>query len=193
LTTLNLQVSASTDDAREDGDGVVWVDYQAVKLLGSLNWGGFRWDGITIPNGATINAADFQVYLYDSGYDDIEVDIYGEDGNDPGTFTSSNSDISDRTLTSASVNESASDVGTGWYSMPDVASIVQEIVDTYGGLSNEALVLIEDALAGVSLWQRTYDGDTALAAKLDIDYTALIAGPLVGRVPVGSLVHGGLV
>jgi hypothetical protein len=198
VTTLNLQVAASADDACEDGSsGNVYDTANNVYLTDSDYWGGFRWQSVTIPSGATIDSADLQVWLSDTGHDDIEVDIYGHDVADAGAFSggSGTYDISGRARTSASVNESSSSTGTGWHSMPDVKAVVQEIVDDAGGLSSAGLALIEDGLAGIDLYQTAYDGNSDHAAKLDIDYTAAagVAGGLVNRIPIESLVHGGLV
>lgn len=172
MTTLNLQVGASTDDACEGGGGGMVLTNDNVYLLSSSDWGGFRFTNVTIPNSATIDSATLQVYVSDTDYDDIELDIYGEDADNPGTFLSSGYNISGRSRTSASVNKSATGVGVGWYSMPDVKTIIQEIIDEAWWDSGDALVLIEDGLTGVNLYQRAWDHTSSQAAKLDIDYTA---------------------
>jgi hypothetical protein len=182
VTTLNLQVAASADDADEDNGGNVNITHNYVYLLGTDDWVGFRFQSVTIPSGATIDAATLQVYLADAAHDDIELDIYGQNVADAAAFSagSGNHDISGRTLTTAKVNESSGSTGTGWHSMPDVKSVVQEIVDDQGGLSSAGLVLIEDGLVGVDLYQDAYDLSTSLCAKLDIDYTPA-AGGLAGE------------
>lgn len=195
MTTVNLQVGDSADDAMENDIGFVYLPDGVVYLRGVGDWGGFRWTGVTVPKDATIDSATFQVYLTTTDHDDIELDIYGEDADNPGTFQGgSTSDISGRTRTSAKVNESASSVGVGWHSMPDVKTIVQEVVDRGGWSSGNALVIVEDCLAGIDVDQRAWDGDSGNAAKLDIDYSVAAAAalPLLSGDGIHSLVFGGV-
>jgi len=193
MTTLNLQVGASTDDADEATDGTMDLTSVNVFLIVATNWAGLALNDVTVPQGATVDTGTLQISIPSTDYDDVYVDVYGEDEDDPGTFTSDNGDISGRTPTTAKKSVSASGVGTGWYSIT-VTDPVQEIVNRGGFASGNDLVLIMDAQTSINLRFKAYDGDSGLAAKLDIDYTAAagIAGPLVNRIPLGSLVHGGL-
>lgn len=67
MATFSTNVLASTDDARNiDGNGT----YSAVaqtQHLGKFNttdiyWNGFRWNNVTVPQGATINSATITLY-----------------------------------------------------------------------------------------------------------------------------------
>lgn len=195
MTTLNLQVAASADDAHEGGGGVMNLTNAVVYIYDSSYWGGVRFQNVTVPQAATINSAPLQIDITSATYDDVYVDVYGEDEDSASQFTTDNGDISGRTPTTAKTSKSETGAGAGWYSI-DMATAVKEIIDRGGWSSGNNLALLLDGTSGVSLKFTSYDGDSADAAKLDIDYVAAaagIAGPLVGRVPVGSLVHGGLV
>jgi len=193
VTTLNLQVAASSDDADEVSDGTMDLTSVNISLTAAAQWGGLRWNNVTVPQGATIDTGTLQISIPSTDYDDVYVDVYGEDEDDPGTFTTDNSNISGRTPTTAKKSVSAAGVGTGWYSIT-VTDPVQEIVNRGGFASGNDLVLIMDAQTSISLRFKAYDGDSGLAAKLDIDYTAAGAAglPVVSGEGIHSLVFGGV-
>jgi hypothetical protein len=196
MTTLNLQVAASADDADEGSVGNTDTTRIITMLYTDQWWIGFRWQSVTIPTGATIDTATFHGYISSTAYDDVHVEVFGDNVGDAAVFTagSGNYDISGRSLTSASVTKDEDAAGSGWYSITGLASIVQEIVDDAGGLSGDALALVMDGTTGVELRFKAYDNDPPDAAKLDIDYTppSEAAGPLVNAPRLKSLVHGGL-
>lgn len=194
MTTLNLQVAASTDDAYESSGGGMDLDTNYLRSEDGRT-AGMRFNNVTIPQGgATVNTAVLQIDIYDAAYDDLDNTLYCEDEDDPGTFTVDDFNITGRTKTSASVSDTTSSAGTGWHSFTDAATPVQEWVDRPGRSSGDDLVLLmyEDGAAALRFW--AWDYDTSLAAKLDIDYTAAagVAGRLVNAIPLKSLVHGGL-
>ena len=189
MTTLNLQVAASTDDAWQNAAGTVDTTAAIIGTLSTGNmWAGFRFNNVTVPQGATINTATLQLYLNTTANDDLVADFYCEAADDAGTFTTGASNISSRSRTTAKASVSATAIGVGWYSVTGLAAAVEEVTDRAGWASGNDLAIILDALAGISFQCRTWDFDTSLAAKLDIDYTAASAGqPTIAR---GRLVPG---
>lgn len=171
MTTLNLQVSASSDDAFENAVGTVTTNGTTMVFNNAGYWIGYRFTNVTIPQGATINMATLSYYVTSTTRDDNEQDVYGNDVDDAATFTTAASNISSRTLTTAKTTVSADSVGVGFYAV-DVTAIVQEIIDRAGWASGNDLALLMDALTGVNLAPDTYDNVAANAAKLDIDYSA---------------------
>ena len=176
MTTLNLQVAASSDDAFESAAAAVTLNGLTIPLAAAGQWGGLRFNNVTIPQGATINTATLQIYIHSTATDNVQADFYCEAADDAGTFTTGSGDISGRARTTAKVSVSANNVGTGWYSVTGMAPAVQEVTDRGGWASGNDLVVIIDPVAGTDLQFRTWDHDTSLAAKLDIDYTAASAG-----------------
>lgn len=183
MTTLNLQVGASADDADEDASGDTDITRIITQIYNDNWWIGFRWQSVTIPSGATIDSATFQGYVINYTYDNVHTEIFGDNVGDAAAFSagSGNYDISGRTDTLASVTKDEDSVGMGWYSITGLAPIIQEIVDDAGGLSSDALALTMDGTTGADFRFRSYDASGSEAAKLDIDYTVVFP-PVPGRV-----------
>jgi hypothetical protein len=178
MTTLNLQVSASLDDSREETDGTVAPTSTSVRINGSDKWGGFRFTNVTVSPGSTINTATFQYYIESTAEDDVNHIVYCEDADSSAQFTTSSYDITNRARTTASVYEVQLAAGAGWRSAPDIADLVQEVIDRVGWASGNALSVLVKGNYNASpyLYIESYDGASAQAAKLDIDYTAGGAG-----------------
>jgi hypothetical protein len=178
MTTLNLQVGASLDDSREDADTSTSPTSSSIRLNETDSWGGFRFQNVTIPQGSTINSADFQYYIEDVDHDDVNHVIYCEDADTSAQFSASSSDISGRAQTTASVHEVQLAAGAGWRSAPDISALIQEVVDRPSWASGNALsVLVRGNYDSAPFcYVESYDGNSAQAAKLDIDYTAPSAG-----------------
>ena len=54
--SLGIQVGADSDDAEEDDGGGVILNNDKLEL-GQKQWVGFRFNSVTVPQGATINSA----------------------------------------------------------------------------------------------------------------------------------------
>jgi len=165
MTTVNLQVGASADDARQNGTSMNLTNTNII-IASTTAYGGFRWT-TTIPAGATIDSADVQFNAYTTTRDDPNVDIYFEANVAAGTFTSGASDITNRTQTTAKSNWNGSGIGTGWHTI-SVTAVVQEVSDIGAITAPAALVY---GVTGTDIALRTYDHTTSLAAKLDVTYT----------------------
>lgn len=197
-TTLNLQVGAGADD------GVWWegttsffngVGFGQAGYLDSTNTAGnvfLRFTSITIPNGATINTAVLTLHA-DASNSAVVVNwrmsaIDADSAAAPTTYSGAET----ATRTTATVDFS----GVAAWSAGDnktfsgLESIYQELVDRGGWSSgNNAVHYTEDngstTLTGRIRKDTHYDGDTASAAKLDIDYTAGGGGTAVQDI-IGS-------
>jgi len=81
---------------------------------------------VLVPPGASVTSSYIQVYVPFA--DDPGLTIRGEIN--PADFTTTNYDISSRTLTTAGVSWTASNIGTGSYkNSPDISAVIQEIID----------------------------------------------------------------
>jgi hypothetical protein len=171
VTTLHLQVSASSDDARESGAGAVSITVTIMTMNSGNAWMGWRFLNVTIPQAAVINSATLQLFVDSTSTDDPDGDIYGNDVDSAATFTTASNDISGRALTTAKTTWTATGVGGGAFiSAPSVTSVVQEIIDRGSWASGNNLALLYDALTGSGFSVRAYDNLASEAAKLDIDY-----------------------
>lgn len=134
--------AASTDDARQSGgSGTVTTDTTNCIMASSNTWSGHRWPNVNIPQGATITSAVMRIYVHNTTYDDVNWNIYLEDTDNAAAFTTSANNISGRSKTSA-VTWSATALGTGYKSTPDLASKVQAVIDRPGWVSGNALAVL---------------------------------------------------
>lgn len=178
-TTLNLQVGASSDDGIERrSDGVVasiqgfWRCFSNTTLSSAFD-GLCRFTSVTVPKGATIDAADCTLLMNDITQDDADLSIFCEDTDDAATMGSGTNDLTNRTRTTASTAWVQSSIGLISVTTPDIASAVQEVVDRAGWASGNALAVYFRARTDLiaELEVVSYDASTIDAAKLDIDYT----------------------
>jgi hypothetical protein len=179
------QVAAGADDADEFDDGSGFgAGASTVQLHANTNAaarrnGGFRFTSIAIAQAATIQNAYLQLFVTNTDTDDPLITISAQDADNPVNF-SDDADVTTRvgSRTTATVAVSATGVGVGWYLIPGLTAIIQEIVDRGGWASGQAMViLIEGSAASASSFTvRSYDGDSGEAAKLTITVGA--ADPL---------------
>lgn len=173
MTTLAKQVAASADDAWQNATGTVAITGNDIGSLSTGNfWAGWRFQNVTIAQGQVLTSAIFEGYVYDATYDDVYGNFHCEDVDNATQFTTGASDISGRTLTTAYTGVGATGVGVGWYAV-DITTAAQEVIDRGGWASGNAMNVILDCLASVSLRYRQYDySDGSSAAKLTFTYTA---------------------
>ena len=178
--TFEKRVVASTDDAEQDtGTGAMTLTSIDLDMSPTAQYVGMRWTNVLVPAGATIVDAriQFTTQSVTTGANPTAV-ITGHDVDNAPTFTSTNGDITSRVSTTASVNWSIPPwptVGQEGAAQltPNLASIVQEIVDRAGWASGNSMVLkISQYIGGGTerdAW--TWNGDSAQAPKLTISYT----------------------
>lgn len=152
-TTLNVPIRTSSDDAEEAGGSTKTMylgsnDLEMVHDNGADQTIGLRFTGITAPPGSTINNAYVQFTTQATPTAVTSLTIKGEATDNPGTFTSALGNISSRTTTSAAVVGWTPPVWTTVGSAgadqqtPNLATIVQELVNRPGWASGNAIVLI---------------------------------------------------
>jgi hypothetical protein len=95
---------------------------------------------------------------------------YGELATNAAAFTTTASDITNRSLTTATTVWSGANIGAGDHDLT-VTSIVQEIVNQGGWASGNAMALLMYGTTAI-LQITSYDTSTTLCARLAIDYTA---------------------
>ena len=175
LTTLGVQVAASSDDAEESASGSVYLNSTDLELVydGSNQTVGMRFNGVGIPKNAFINGAYVQFQVDETNSEATYLTIMGEAQDNPGTFLSSSWNISSRLRTTASVGWSpGSWLVPGQAGVdqrtPNISAIIQEIVNRPGWISGNPLVII---ISGTG--QRiasAYDGSQAGAPKLYVEW-----------------------
>lgn len=134
--------------------------------------GYFRFQNITIEQGATISSAYLKPYK--SGYPDRTLSVKGFDKDDVSAPTAG-SDLAASNFTTAGITNFVTGTGEGQITSPDIKDIVQEIVDRAGWSSgNSMMFALWIALAYPSttlLNLRGYDYSSGSeAAELVIEY-----------------------
>lgn len=149
-TTVLAPISNDHDDAEEKASGFVVIRSIDTDLVrsGSNQVVGLRFEGLNIPNGATIVNASIQFTASNSRFEATSLILKGENTDNAAAFTNSiRNNISSRPKTAAAVSWSPAPwaaVGDATVDQqtPDLSSIIQEIVDRPGWSSNNALALI---------------------------------------------------
>ena len=171
--TLTYQVSAPLDDAHAKK----WSTYQKLNenaLVVGRNRAGMRFGNVEIPQGARIVKAKLKICAYTRDLSgQVDAKVYAEAADNVDLFSNSHR-LSDITLTNASqawdwTTTWSSDT---WYESPDIAHVIQEVVDRPGWSANNAIVILclagNSTSADRSFW--SYDGDPDKAAQLEITY-----------------------
>ena len=191
--TITKSVAADSDDAEEAGPDATGTYSPGHMDLGSSDieltedhdtGGGYsggtqkvglRFTAMTIPAGATITDAylTFRAVSADSpmsNSDATNLTIKGQLIANAPTFTTTDDNISNRTLTTAA----ASWVPTSWttgtdYNSPSIVSVIQEIVNQGAWASGNAIAIIITGTGHRA--SQSHDTASATAAKLVVTYT----------------------
>ena len=173
---INVRVSAGNDDAEERSDGSMYRSSSDLELVddGSRRQTvGMRFNGIDIPQGATILNAYVQFQVDETNSGSVVVEIRGQDNDNATTFTSSDGNITSRPTTAASVTwapptwTSVGAAGPGQRT-PDLQDIIQEIVKRTGWAANNSLVIIMTGSGERTA--ESYNGKSSAAPLLHIEY-----------------------
>lgn len=179
MADFNGQVADDNDDAGTlDG---TWSLTNHWLSLG-YDWSepdktGLRFQNVTIPNGATILTAKIELKAVNSDSSTTcSVKIYAEDVDDASAFsTEANFDGRDKTPVAgiAWTNIGAWTNGS-WYDSPSIVSAIQNVVNRGGWASGQdmaILILDNSSDEGAARFARSYENETAGAAKLTITYS----------------------
>ncbi|MET1072458.1 MAG: hypothetical protein ABWY11_07425, partial [Umezawaea sp.] len=153
MPTRDLQVAASTDDARNAaGNGMFNATVTTQHLgrnAGIDYWAGLRFANVAVPQGAVIQSASLD--LYSSGVaagSSVPVVFHGEKSANPAAFSNTTAGKPEgRTRTAATVTKTFDpaqwnpETGFG-VDVVDVTALVQEIVDQPAFASGNAIALI---------------------------------------------------
>ena len=171
---LIIDVEDGLNDALQDPDLSVKVAFGWVTLNSPEHYGALRFAIPEIPQGATIVAAEFLVYVDGTDVDSPRLEIYGELAPNPPIFAVDPENISARPKTLASVVWSADDVGDGWVQSPSIVSVIQELIDQPMWMPNQHIVLLLDATNQASNLApfefRQYDNSPDFAPRLGIQW-----------------------
>jgi RHS repeat-associated protein len=129
----------------------------------------FRFTGITIPSGATIEAA-YLTLVEGQWNTGTSLKISADDSQNPSAPTSA-ADHTSKTRTSAGVSWTSGSADYAWHNTPDLTSVVQELVNSYSYSSGAIQILVDNngSSSGAEAAGSTYE-NTGYAPKLYIRY-----------------------
>jgi PKD repeat protein len=176
-TTIEVRVAASLDDAEEKLSGGMRLtssDLEFVYDSGNQTVG-IRFNGLTIPPGAAIVNAFIQFQVEESASEATTLTIEGQAVDNAPTFADVRYNVSSRLRTTASVPWSPvpwttkGDAGPEQQT-PNIATVIQEIVNRPGWSSGNSLVII---IAGTGeRVAESFDGIPDAAPLLHIEYSS---------------------
>jgi fibronectin type 3 domain-containing protein len=176
--TLDVPVRAGADDAEER------TSSGAVTLTsGDLNLGqdganaqmsGLRFTGVALPKGVTIITAWLQFQVDEASTTTASLTVAGAAADDAGPFTTTARNVSTRPRTAASVPWTPATWPTAGaraaeQRTPNLAAVLQEIVDRPGWSGGNALVLVVSGSGERTA--ESCDGGAAKAPVLHVEYT----------------------
>lgn len=178
MPTLTLTVAQSSDDGQESGAGTMNIVATSTAALNSITWLAHRYQ-VNIPQGAIIHSVIPSVVVPDASFDDPRFNIYAQVANDAPTLTTTANDITNRSRTEAYVNWTATGLGTGTKTGPNLAPVFQEIINRPGWQSGNHIMLIWDALTSCLFAFWAYDNSPATAMILTVEYEVpAVASPM---------------
>ncbi len=173
--SLERRVSSGLDDAEEKHNGKMYLNSSDLELVrdGSNQVVGIRFRDISIPKGSRIVHAYVRFTVDEKTRERTSLRIYGEKSAQASHYRNAKHDITDRAKTShyaawqpaswKKIGESGKKERT-----PDLASIVQEIVDQKGWKNGNPLAfIIEGSGKRVAV---SYEGNAQKAPLLQIEY-----------------------
>jgi outer membrane protein assembly factor BamB len=194
--TNTFQVTSSADDVNEDGatfttnGGTIWLGNASSA---AASYAAFRFTNIAIPRGATISSAKLKVYSSQGQWINLSFSLAGELSGNSAAFSSSNKP-SQRVLTSQKISHTSNQSWSAstWYTLDEMATVIQEIVNQPGWNSGNSLSVIVKGTGNT--WGRKFiagmDSSTANAPSLVISFssgsspTATPAGATATRTPL---------
>lgn len=179
-----LRVGFNEDDAEQLADTTIALNGQDLDLVNG-RWAALRFRDVGIPPGATIVHAFVQfAAAAGSNTGVLGVKIDGELVANAPAFTTTAGSIAALPKTSAAVSVSWNPVPSPWPTgdvganelTPDLAGIVQEIVDQAGWAEGNALALTFQGVSGTGLRKAySHENRTDLAAVLSVHYIEPVA------------------
>ncbi|MBN1670496.1 MAG: hypothetical protein JXR37_05665 [Kiritimatiellae bacterium] len=172
-----FRIRSGADDVEEYATGQVYLDSSDLELTEAEQGEqtvGLRFTGVRVPYGATVRNAAVQFTADEAPHSAAAaLTIRGEAADDARPFCSERYDVTARPRTAASVAWTPpawTAVGAAGAEQrtPDLAAVVQELVNRPGWVSGNALVIM---IRGTGKRvAESFEGDPAGAPLLEIDY-----------------------
>lgn len=175
FASAESQATASTDDADEGGPGNISLASGALHLgviSGTPKTTGTRFTGVAIPRGATVIGARLQFSSYGTSTEPAQFMVVGQASDHADPFAATTANLTSRPKTAAAVNWTVPAWGARYIAgpnerSPDLAAIVQEIVDRPGWSSGNAIALFTAGTGSRSAVSADYPGGAGAVLHVD--------------------------
>lgn len=173
----SARINSSYDDVEENQNGSMYMNSTDIELVNDGSKGnqtiGLRFNGLNIPQGATIKNAYVQFTTDETNGGSTSLIIKGHDADNSPAFTTASNNVSSRSKTTSAVNWSPatwSSIGQASSAQrtPELKSIVQEIVNRSGWSASSALSLI--ITGSGERTAESYDGSSGSAPIIYVTY-----------------------
>lgn len=188
-----VRVITGSDDVEESAMGWMYLDSTDLELVydSDNQTVGIRFKGVNVPKGATITNAYIKFAVDETTSATTSLSIRGEANPNAAAFTAADRNVSSRLKTTNVVSWAPASWPTLGASQqtPNVAPIVQEIVNQAGWVSGNSMVMM--FTGNGSRVAEAYEIDPAKAPLLHIEYSAAASATSTATVtattiPVGS-------
>lgn len=181
VSTVQRQVTAGLDDTYQRVT-TGFNDLAAPNVRIGLSSGyqllsGFRFTDVQIPAHVRISGAFLTLNrTYHAGSSPVRAAVRGVAQDNPPNFQAQ-PPLNAPTTQASATWVISSTLPTGWLTSPNLAGLVQEVVDRPGWQAGNALALLlaNDPNNSGYIDTISYDGNAANAARLQIDYAACLA------------------
>lgn len=173
IITEDTVVAMFSDDAEETSSQVMQLNSPDLDLASKAV--GIRFANVDVPEDAVIVKAYIQFTADKINTATANMTITGHDANNSSTFNTNNGNITNRNMTSASIDwtpanwDMVGDAGIAQQT-PDLEAIVQEIINRGGWVQNNAITILFSRNVGERAGVAT-EGEPTEAPVLHIEYT----------------------
>lgn len=185
-SVLDISISAGSDDAEQRTSGTVITGSTDLELTldgGGPQLVGLRFRDITIPPDALVTAASIQFTVDETGAGTTALTVRAQASDDAPTFSSLSGSIASRPKTEAAVSWNPAPwdvVGVSGVDQrsPDLAALVQELVDRPGWIAGNSMVFLIDGTG--ERVAESFEGNAGAAASLHLEFVpSLNASPAI--------------
>jgi len=171
--TSTFVVANSKNDATTSTANKVTSTSGAYAYIGKGYIMGWRFENVSIPKGAVISSAKLQFYCYSAQTKPITIKYYGENADNAALITTARNDLGNRNKTSSNVVDTPAPwIRFGWNNSPELAPIVQEIVNQSGWTSGNTLLLMAEDFGSTGYRILSmFDMGASYGAKLTVAYS----------------------
>ena len=190
-TTFERRVGAGSDDAEEASGSVDLAssDLELVQDGLSVQTVGMRWTSVAIPRNAVITAASIQFVARESRSEATSLTLRAQASDNAPAFTATSLNLSSRARTTASrawspVAWNAGEAGANQRT-PDLAAVIQEVVNRSGWASGNAIAIIVSGTGHRTAY--SYEGSPTATPLLHVEYRVGTSSPPPDAPPLAAL------